>query len=440
MTTNPSGPTTVRWRVLALIVIGGFVAYFLRSNMSVAGEAMMRDLSLTKTQLGFVLAAFAWGYAAFQFPSGVLGDKIGARRIIALAAIAWGVLNLLVGLMPSSGFLSITGTLAALVTLRALMGVAQAPFFPVTGGSMICSWFPPKGWALPQGLSNVGLTFGAAATPPIIAWLVQQYGWRASYVITAPLGLVFALIWWWYVRDTPHDHPGVGVEEQALIDAERPAFATGHAESGAWKRVLRDRDLRMLTLSYLCSNFLFYFFFNWLYIYLVENRGMKLLESGFYAAAPWVTGAGGALVGGIACDRLAARFGMRWGYRAPGMVGLVLAAVFILAAAGVSNPIVAVVLLSLCLASQQTTEAAFWTATIALSGKDAAAASGILNTGGNVAGGFGAILVPLVVERFGWAAALGSAACFSLAGAALWMLVDPNRELAKESGHATSVP
>jgi len=115
----------------------------------------------------------------------------------------------------------------------------------------------------------------------------------------------------------------------------------------------------------------------------------------------------------------------------PGIVGLTLAAAFILAAAAVTDPITAVLLLSLCLASQQVTESAFWTATIALSGRDAATATGMLNTGGNIAGGLGALLVPLLVARFGWLAALGSAALFSLVGAGLWLLVDPSREMRK---------
>lgn len=426
-------PSRVRWNILALIVAAGFVAYFLRSNMSVAGEAMMRDLALTKSQFGIVLAAFAWGYAAFQFAGGVLGNRIGGRRLIAGCLLAWGVLNLLVGLMPASGMLSVTATVAALVVLRGLMGIAQAPLYPVTGGSMICAWFPANGWAFPQGLSVVGLTFGAAATPPVIAWLMQEYGWRASFVITAPLGFILAIVWWWYVRDTPQGHHGVNREELALIDANRPAFATGGASVDAWKRILRDRDVMLLTLSYLCTNFMYYFFFNWIFIYLVENRGMKVLESGFYSAAPWVTGAAGALIGAIACDRLVPRIGARWGYRGPAIAAQVLAAVFILAAAAVSNPVTAVVLLSLCMASQQASDTPFWTATIALSGRDAATATGMLNTGGNIAGGLGGLLVPLIVERFGWPAALGSAALFSIIGAALWLLVDPARELEKDA-------
>jgi sugar phosphate permease len=93
-----AGVTIVRWRILVLIITACFVGYFLRSNMSVAGEAMMRDLSLSKAQLGFILAGFAWGYAAFQFAGGVLGERLGARRIITLCLLAWGVLPFIIAL------------------------------------------------------------------------------------------------------------------------------------------------------------------------------------------------------------------------------------------------------------------------------------------------------------------------------------------------------
>ena len=56
----------VRWRIVALLVVAAFVAYLLRTNMSVAGESMMRELGLSKVQLGQVLAAFAWGYGRFS--------------------------------------------------------------------------------------------------------------------------------------------------------------------------------------------------------------------------------------------------------------------------------------------------------------------------------------------------------------------------------------
>ena len=122
-----AGPTGIRWRISALVVRASFVAYLLRTNMSVAGERMMGDLGLTQVQLGVVLAAFAWGYAAFQFPGGVWGDRIGARRAIFLAALVWGASNLLIGLVPGAGQAPLGVMMGALIVLRALMGATQAP-------------------------------------------------------------------------------------------------------------------------------------------------------------------------------------------------------------------------------------------------------------------------------------------------------------------------
>ncbi|MET0621285.1 MAG: MFS transporter, partial [Thermoanaerobaculia bacterium] len=137
-----AGSTGIRWRILGLIFLASFVAYLLRTNMSVAGERMMGELGLTQVQLGVVLAAFAWGYAAFQFPGGVWGERIGARRAIFLAAIAWGACNLAIGLVPGAGKAPLAITMGILIVLRALMGVTQAPFYPVTGGALTCNWFP----------------------------------------------------------------------------------------------------------------------------------------------------------------------------------------------------------------------------------------------------------------------------------------------------------
>jgi len=227
-------PTSVRWRICALLTAASFVAYLLRSNMSVAGAPMAGQLGLSQLQLGMVLAAFAWGYAIFQFPGGVLGDLAGVRRALTGIALSWGVLNLLVGLLPGRGAASPTVLLLTLVTLRFLMGAAQAPLFPVIGGGTVCNWFPVSGWALPNALQNFGLTFGSAATGPLIAWLAGRYGWRASFLFTAPLGFLIAGTWWWYGRDRPSDHPGVNEAERRLIDAGRSPAPAEAPEPGEW--------------------------------------------------------------------------------------------------------------------------------------------------------------------------------------------------------------
>lgn len=430
--THPRGRMTfVRWVILLLLCLISFVAYVLRTNMSIAGEGMMSEAGLSQVQLGLVLAAFAWGYGIFQFPGGVLGQVLGARKALTLALVAWGVLNLVVGLVPGSETLSPTAILLLLIALRFLMGAAQAPLFPVIGGGTIGSWFPVSNWAFPNGLTNAGLTLGSAATGPLIAWLMATVGWRQSFVVTAPMAFVLAGVWWWYSRDNPAHHPGVGQEELDLIDADRPEATAAECAKGAWKVVLRNREVLLLAVSYFCSNYLFYFFFNWLFIYLVQGRGFAMLEGGFYAAAPWITGALGAVVGGWGCDRLVERIGPRWGYAAMPIAGLVLGAGLILAAAWARDPAVAVVYLSLCLGGQQLTEGAFWAATVAVAGRRSCAAGGVLNTGGNVVGGLGAILVPVTVEALGWPAALVTTSAFAIVGAALWLFIRADRPLAE---------
>jgi len=113
----------VRWVILALLFMASFMAYVLRSNMSIAGDRMMADLGLSKIQLGMVLSAFAWGYAIFQFPGGIFGDIVGSRRALTSIAVMWGILTLATGLVPGTTLASTAFILTTLIGLRFLMGV-----------------------------------------------------------------------------------------------------------------------------------------------------------------------------------------------------------------------------------------------------------------------------------------------------------------------------
>ena len=409
--------------MIALAAVASFLAYVLRINLSVAGDAVRDDLGLSRVQLGVVLGAFAWGYGLFQFPGGLLGDRIGARRALAWLIVAWGAMNLLPALVPATGLLSPLLLTMLLAGARFLMGAAQAPLFPITGGATIRFWFPPAAWALPNALLSAGAAFGSAAAGPLIGWLVVTAGWRPSFLLTAPAAFLCAAWWWWSYRDRPAEHPGVSASEAAYIGADRGRDTLATPAPGAWMAALRDRQVLLLTLSYFCSNYLFYFFFNWLVIYLVEARHFTLLEGGWYAAAPWITGAVGALLGGLVADRLTHRHGPNVGYRWPALVSLAVAGGLIFAVAGAPSPLSAVVLLSLCLGFQQATDPVYWAATAVVGGRHAAGACGVLNTAGNVVGAAVALAVPLTVDAFGWPAALATTAAISLLGALLWLPV-----------------
>ena len=175
-------------------------------------------------------------------------------------------------------------------------------------------------------------------------------------MLTAPAAFVCAAAWYWYMRDRPADHPGVSPAELALIDEGGRLACGGGSIAGAWKIVLRNRQVMLLTASYFLTNYVFYFFLNWGFYYLVEIRGFKMLEGGGLASLWWLSGAVGAPLGGWWCDRLSKRIGLRWGCRWPGLVGSVACSLAMLAAAVVHAPYAAVAFLCLGLAFQQFTD------------------------------------------------------------------------------------
>jgi MFS transporter, ACS family, glucarate transporter len=419
--------SAVRWRILWLMAIGAVVSYVLRLNMSIAGEAMIRDLSLTQVQLGLILSAFAWGYAIFQVPGGVLGELLGPRRALTLIITAWGIITLATAALPGAGAPALI--VGAAMLLRFLMGVAQAPIFPVTCGCSIRTWFPVRNWAMPNALLAVGVTIGGVIAGPFVAWLVLRVGWRGSFVALAPLAFIGAALWWWYSRDDPAEHPHVDVAELALIRSDRPPPVA--VEQGAWRAVLLERNVLILTASYFCTGYVFYLFFNWFFFYLTDVRSFPAQVSGWFTGMQWGVGAVAALLGGAMCDRLTRRYGAQLGTRITALAGLLSCAGLVVAGAAAATPVLSVVLLSFSFGCVMLVDTAYWVAAMVAGGRHAAAATGMMNTGGNVVGALGAVSVPMIAGAFGWFAAVASGAVFALVAAGLWLLVrlpDPDTQ------------
>jgi len=421
-------PTSVRWRILALLIALSFVSYLLRGNLSIAAPSMRADLHLSEIQWGWVMSAFPLGYALFQFPGGVLGGRFGPRKTLALISAAWAVLIVITSLVPGADVASSTMILGSLMVVQFLVGAVHAPIFPVVGAS-IGRWFPVGGWGFPNGLTSSGLTFGLAATASALPWLMSMVGWRLSFVILAPFGFAAATLWWWYARDVPAQHKSTNAAEVALITAGRSAAeiaAAAEVVAGAqpaWLRVLKNRDLVLVTLSYSCMNFVFYVVFSWGFYYLVTVRGFAEQEAGFLTSAQWLCAGVGAALGGWSCDNLCGRIGLRLGCRWPIVFSMLVSGALLLGVAFHPNAYAAAVMLGLCFFFNQTTEGPYWATSTAVGGRHAGAAGGLMNTGANLMGFINAVLLALVADKFGWTAAIAIGAGFATVGAGLILLV-----------------
>lgn len=417
----------IRWRIFGLLFGFGFIAYLQQKSVTVAAARMMPELGLSQMQIGWIEWAFLLGYAAFQLPGGVIGQQLGARRMFVVIGILAFLATVLMPLAPFA--LSGAALFATLLGLQLLLGAAQGPVFPVSSGVME-AWFRPSQWAFIQGLQSMGLQFGAALTPPLIASIMISFGWQQALFWPALPAVGLVALWAWYGRDTPAQHPKVTPEELAELDEYSVAHS---ATSISWRRLahlLSDRSILMLTLSYTASNYVFYLLGNWCFLYLVQERHFNILEGGWLAAAPPLAAALGAGAGGKIAADLCSRFGVRWGFRLVPLVSLPAVGGLLLVAVYSPSPYGAVIALSLCYAAHQLNEGPYWAATMYVAGSDTMTATGVLNTGGNIGGLIGIPIIAYLSGHGAWTAAFVTGAAFAVFAAAAWMGVDATRRIA----------
>ena len=393
------------------------MAYVQRTTVSVAAPELTEALQLSKQQIGWLFLAFTTAYAISQLPGGALGQRFGPRTVFTCVGVLCIIATLATALPPF--VLGGAALLLVLIAAQSLLGVGQGPIFPVFA-AVVERWFPSRQFALANGVISSGMLLGGALTPPLLVALTATLGWQRAVLCTAIPAVLLTIGWWRYGRDRPQQHPRVTAEELAELDDAPPAPPLTFARMG---QVLRDRNILLLALSYLCMNFVFYMISFWSFLYLVEQRKLAGLESGLMAMIPWIGAAAGAAVGGVLADRLAARFGATRGYRLLPLVSLPLGAVMLVAIPAVGSVVLAVAALTLAFLAMEINEGPYWAATMGIARADTGAATGVLNTGGNVGGMICQPVVAALVADGEWTRAWILGAAFALVAAVLWLMV-----------------
>ena len=417
--TNSIRATNIRWRVLFITLLLGYIAYIFRGNLSVIGKYLMDDIGITQIELGWLLSSFLWGYTLFQFPGGLLSEKIGPKSTLVFCTLGCTLITIISGLIVMGGF-SVALMIPLLFICRFLLGTFQGPLFPAMAGGVIARWFPSGSWALPNGMTSTALALGSASTPPIIVLLAENFGWQSTFFMISILGLIGSIIWWKYSTNWPREHPDINQKEMDLIGESE--FNNNKMSWSMVMEVLADKNVLFAALGYMSMNYVFFIFYSWIFIYFVNIRGFSVLEGGFLASLPFLMGAIGATLGGYLCDRLQKSYGVIWGHRIPVIVGLVPSAGFLIFGSITENPYLAVLSLSLCYGFIELTEGPFWSA-IGFVSKKPQAAGGILNTGGNLGGVLATPLIPILANQFGWVIALNSGVFFALLGVFSFMQI-----------------
>jgi MFS transporter, ACS family, glucarate transporter len=390
--------------------------------MSVAAPAMQRDLGLSQIQFAWVFTVFYIAYGIFEMPTAWLGDRWGQRRMLIRIVGCWSLFTIFTGFARS---------LAMLLMTRTVFGAAEAGAFP-TLSRALSRWFPLHERSRANGIMWMGARSGGALAPPVAVALIALIGWRGTFAVFGVVGLIWcAMCAFWY-RDEPAEHSSVNGEELRLIrlGAAPPPQA---GERVPWKALLLNPTMIALFCSYFASGFGFQFFVTWLPTYFMREHGLTLQRSGVFASLPLAAGAIGCLMGGVIADWITRRTGsVTIGRRSVGVSGFLLGAIGYVAAIYAHSAEAAIAFLALASGAHDLTLPVLWATTTDAGGRFGGTASGFVNLASSLSGMLAPLSAALLERMFGsFHAAFFVAAAMYLSGAALWLIIDPQKSIRK---------
>src|SRR3954451_5088113 len=332
------------------------VNYADRATISIAGPALSKELGLTPVQMGYIFSAFGWSYVLFQIPGGWLLDRLGSRIVYFWSIFIWSLFTLAQGSIGVLG--TATAAVAALFILRLLVGLAEAPSFPANG-RIVAAWFPANERGTASAVFNSAQYFATALFAPIMGWLVASFGWPYVFYFMGIVGIIVSLIWLKTVY-SPKEHPRLSPAELdyiekggALVHMDQPKaerhitraeLELDSVERGGLRtmneraedkknpvqwgyigQLLTNRMLLGVYIAQYCITTLTYFFLTWFPVYLVQQRGMSILNAGIIASVPAICGFVGGVLGGIISDFILRKTGsVTLGRKVPIVLGMLL--------------------------------------------------------------------------------------------------------------------
>jgi sugar phosphate permease len=412
-----------RWVILVMLGLMALITFIDRTNISVAAPEIVKEFNFSKTELGWIFSAFGFAYALGQLPGGWLSDKYGSRIVLAIVVLFWSLMTMMTA--HAIGFIS-------LLAIRFVFGLGEAAAWPAATRAMQY-WFPKSERGLANGVTHSCGQFATTAVPLVAVAIMTAFGWRSVFYIFGAVGVIWAIVWYWIDRDLPQDHPGVNAAELAYIQ-DGAAGADGQVaavekKAVPWKLILTSKNLWFIAAAYCGFGYGSYFFWYWMPSYLMEAHHFSLKSMGLLAGVPLFAGAIGTMAGGVVTDMVYKRTKtLKWARRAVCIASMLGASILIIPAAMVSDPVLTVILLSLCNFFIFVTLAPSWAASMDVAGGFSGSVSSVMNMVGQAAGSVSTIIFGALVQYVSWMAPFYLIAAVMLGSALLWaFLIDPEK-------------
>lgn len=413
---SPFRPVTRRHQrgLVVLLVVAGVVNYLDRSTLAIANTTIAAELKLSPSEMGALLSAFAWAYAAAQLPAGALTGRFGPRPVLAAAMIVWSLAQTVSGAV---------GSYFQFLIARVGLGLGESPMF-TAGARAIVDWYPLRMRGGPLGLFNSASSLGPAVAPPILTALMLAAGWRWMFVAMGAAGVLVAVAWLIFYRDPAAAR--LPAEDLAILRVDEDEGGT--PPLGSWPALFRVPASWAMMGGLFGLVYVTWLYATWLPAYLETSRHVGMAATGVLAAIPQFAGFAGGCLAGYASDALARR-GMEAvrARKLPTVIGLVLAAVLTALVPAVDSTAGVVGLISLAMFFAYAAGSCSWALGASLTPpRLVATLEAIQNVGGSFGGALAPFVTGIVVERTGgFGPAFLIAAAAALASAVSYGLVEP---------------
>jgi MFS family permease len=402
----------MRFRVVGMAVLLAGVTYLDRVCIGVLAPDIMKDLSLTQVQMGYIFSAFTIAYGLFEIPTAAWADKQGARGVVTRIVSWWSAFTIAT---------AAAWNFASLWAIRFLFGAGEAGAWPCVG-RVFSRWIPAGERGKVQGFFFAGAHTAGAITPALVVWLAHRMHWRWVFVVFGIVGFAWATAWYWWFRDEPRDKPGTAPEEVALIERTR-GLAAGHDHQD-WIAVFRTPSVWPLCVSHFANTWGTYFVISWLPTYLEKVRGMSKDQMVVFAGLPMVIAAVADLTGGLTTDLLTKRFGLAWGRAGVAATSYAICAFAMTMAARAEEPKLAATLIAVAFGMSMFTISASFSICIDLGKANSAVMTATKNTAGQVGGTLSPIVLAYLVQWYSnWALPLYVQAALYVAAVFAWILI-----------------
>ncbi|OCT58452.1 sialin [Xenopus laevis] len=300
---------SARYNLALMALLGFFMLYALRVNLSVALVDMVKSNSTPRENTtanicpdhttaprilhnstgrkydwdadtqGWILGSFFYGYILTQIPGGYVAGKIGGKQLLGFGILGTAVFTLLTPLSADLGA-------GWLIAVRAVEGLGEGVTFPAMH-AMWARWAPPLERSRLLSLSYAGAQLGTVVSLPVSGLICYYVDWVYVFYIFGTLGVLWFILWCFLVSDTPQSHRSItDSEKEYILSALQDQLS--HRKSVPCCAMLKSLPLWAIIVAHFSYNWTFYTLLTLLPTYMKEILRFNAQENGFLSALPYL--------------------------------------------------------------------------------------------------------------------------------------------------------